>query len=493
MQRHMPYSRESTVAAQATPCDNLVALSQSPALSSACAHKRLALIATILASSMALIDSTVVNVALPSIQSELHAGVMGMQWVVDAYLLLLGSLVLVGGALGDRLGRRGVFIAGTAVFMVASAGCGLAPNLSLLIAARALQGVGAALLVPGSLAIIGSVFEGEQRAKAIGTWAGSGAIMAAIGPAFGGWLVDSFDWRAIFFLNLPLAIATIVLARMSVPDSRASASSSGLDWQGALSAACGLGALTYGLTEASSRGFASEIVLGSVGAGVVLMAVFINIEARSPHPMMPLDVFRSREFTGVNLVTLLLYFALSGALFFLPFTLIRAYGYSATQAGASLLPLPLVIGVFSRYTGALTARYGARLMLIVGPCVAGLGFAMFVLTLVSTRYWLAIFPPLFVTGLGMTITVSPLTSTVMAAVNADRIGVASGINNAVARVAGLLAVAVLGIVFVWSHDRALAQGEQHAVAAAFRAVAVASAICAFMAAACSAATIKSKS
>jgi len=436
-------------------CDELVIRTQPVAGDYRCVHKRLALASTILGSSMAFIDGSVVNVALSSIQNELGASVAAIQWVVNAYLLFLGSLVLIGGSMGDRFGRRNVFVAGIGLFTIASVACGLAPGSGTLIAARAIQGMGAALLIPNSLAIIGAVFDEKERGQAIGTWAGVAAIMSAVGPVAGGWLVDVLSWRAIFFINVPLACVTIALAIMSIPNSYRIDTRQPLDWPGALAAVTGLAMLTYGLTIASSRGLGSPVVLALIVAGVAALIAFVAIEIKSGNPMMPVDVFRSRDFVGVNVITLLLYFGLSGVLFFLPFTLIRAHHFTATEAGAALLPMPVVVGLLSRFAGALTNRIGPRAMLTTGPFVTAVGFILLGLLSTHDGYWSALFPALMAIGLGMTITVAPLTTTVMTSTTRDRIGVASGINNAVARVAGLLAVAVLGIVFVGVHNAAL--------------------------------------
>ncbi|MEM1043239.1 MAG: MFS transporter [Bacteroidota bacterium] len=413
------------------------------------------LAATIGGSSLAFIVGSVVNVALPAMQRGLGATVAEVQWVLNAYLLFLGALILVGGSAGDRFGRRRLFVAGTVVFTLASVGCGLAPTTGWLIAARAVQGVGAALLVPNSLAIISAAFEGAERGKAIGTWAGFSALTTALGPVLGGWLVDAFSWRWVFFVVVPVALGTLGIALWKVPESRDRASTGRLDAAGAALAAASFGALTYGLIASAERGWGDSVVLAAVAGAVGLFGLFLLREARAPDPMVPLDLFRSPTFSGANAVTLGLYFALTGVLFFLPFNLIQVQGYSATAAGAAFLPFSLVVGFFSRPAGGLVERFGARLPLVVGPLVTALGLALLVVPSVGGWYWTTFFPPMLVLGTGMAIAVAPLTTVVMDSVDESHAGTASGVNNAASRIAGLLAVAVLGVVALGTFNAAL--------------------------------------
>ncbi|MBO9707243.1 MAG: MFS transporter [Caulobacter sp.] len=409
-------------------------------------RKRLALAATVLGSSLAFVDGSVVNVALPAMRTALKADAAQVQWIVNAYLLLLGALVLIGGSAGDRFGRRRVFVSGIVLFAVASLACALAPDVRWLIAARAVQGVAAALVVPSSLAILGATFDDAERGGAIGAWAGFGAVTTAIGPVLGGWLVDHVSWRAIFLINLPLAAAAVWLALAAVRESR-DPDVTHLDWAGATLAALGLGATTWGLTAAGARGWSSPAVWSALAAGAVLLAAFVASQARGRHPMMPLSLYRSRTFSGANLLTLALYFGLNGALFFLPFELIARHGYSAAKAGATLLPFSLVMGTLSGVAGKAADRFGARPLLTLGPILAGAGFALLGAPWLGSGYWTGVLPGVLTLALGMTIAVAPLTNTVMSAVPPTHAGVASGINNAVARIAGLLAVAVLGLVY----------------------------------------------
>ena len=425
-------------------------------------RKRLTLAATILGSSMAFIDGSVVNIALPAIQQALHADAASTQWIVNAYLLLLGALVLVGGSAADLYGRRRIFLVGIAVFTLASIACGLSPNITVLIFSRAAQGFGAALLTPASLAMLGATFDQHERGHAIGIWAGAGALTAAAGPVLGGWLVDQVSWRAIFLLNIPLAVAAAGLAMFFAGESRDD-NARRLDWIAAITVTIGLATVTWALSAIPASGFRDQSVLAALGVGAAFLVAFIAIEARSREAaMMPLSLYRSRNFAATNALALLLYFALGGALYYLPFGLIRLGGYSATQAGAALLPFALIMSFGASLAGALSDRFGPRLSLTAGPIIAACGLTLLAFVDFRKSYWTGVFPAISVLAIGMTITVPPLTSIVMSSVGEARAGIASGINNAVARVAGLFAVAALGAVLFASFSHYAAAPPAHA-------------------------------
>ena len=450
-------------AATAGPCDRGIAhgVAEPPA-SKPASHPTGTLAATILGSSLAFIDGSVVNVGLVAIERDLGASGASIGWLINAYLLPLGALVLLGGVAGDRWGRKRVFLSGMAVFTLASLACALAPGFVWLLAARAVQGVGAAFMMPASLALIGAAFSGEARGRAVGTWATAGAITGALGPLAGGWLIDTVGWRAIFLINLPIAIAAAWLAWSCVDESR-SGDPAPLDGGGALLATTGLALLTIGLTVlAGQRGSADGAAVASAAsaashtasavmavlAGLALLLGFVLLEARlGAKAMMPLALFGTKSFVGVSLLTLFLYAALGGVFVLLPYLLIESGGYSAAAAGAALLPLPIALGLGSRAAGRLAERTGARLLLTIGPCIVAAGVALFLrIGPGPIDYLSVVLPALTVLACGLTLSVAPLTAAVMSAVDAAHVGSASGVNNATARIAGLLATALLGLV-----------------------------------------------
>jgi EmrB/QacA subfamily drug resistance transporter len=434
------------------PCDEAAIRCERPVSPSVTAAGPWVLAAAIIGSSLAFIDGTVVSVALPAIAREFSATGAEVQWVVEAYALLLAALLLVGGSLGDRMGRRRIYMLGIVLFTLASIVCGLAPSVSLLIAGRAVQGVGGALLVPGSLALISSSFGPEQRGRAIGTWSGFSGITAAVGPVLGGWLVEH-SWRWAFFINVPLAVVVLLLLR-NVPETRSSRRKR-LDPLGAALVTTGLGGLTFGLIESTQRGWTDPSVLVALVLGGAGLTAFVFWEARTDHPMLPLALFRSSDFSGVNALTLFLYGALACVFFFLPLNLIQVQGYSPLEAGAALLPFIVILFFLSRWSGRLVERYGARRPLLIGPALAALGFFLMSLPGIGGPYWRTFLPGIVVLGLGMAVSIAPLTTVIMNAAGEEDAGIASGINNAVSRAAGLLSIALFGILLANVFEREL--------------------------------------
>jgi EmrB/QacA subfamily drug resistance transporter len=425
---------------------------------------RWVLLVTVLGSGLVALDATVVNVALPAIGQDFGAGLMGLQWIVNAYALTLAGLLLLGGSLGDRYGRRRLFVFGILWFAVASLICAIAPNTPSLIVARALQGVGAALLTPGSLAIIETTFHPEDRSAAIGAWSGLGGVMIAIGPVVGGYLTTAMSWRWIFFINLPFAALAAWAAMQHLPESRQETAAGRLDYVGAVLAALGLGGVVFALTVGPD-GWKTPIVLVTGVAGIITLVSFVLVERSSRHPLLPLAIFRSRQFTAANAVTFVIYGALGGALFLFPLQLQRVVGLSALESGSALIPMTILMLLLSPLAGRISQRTGPRVPMTLGPFVAAVGLALLVRVGPAGGYWITILPAVVVFGLGLSITVAPLTATVLAAAGPEHAGIASAINNDVARAAGLIAVATLPLVAGITGRAAL---DPHILSAGFR-------------------------
>ena len=436
--------------AHSGPCDKGAILHGEAGPPHSAAAARWTLVAAILGSSMAFIDGTVVNVALPAIQRELNATATDAQWIVESYALFLAALLLVGGSLGDHFGRRRIFMIGVALFTVASMACGISSTVSALIAARSVQGIGAALLVPGSLSLLSAAFPESERGAAIGTWSAFSGMAAAVGPVIGGYLVDHHSWVWAFLLNAPIGVVLLLVCAGKVQESVGSASRTPVDVFGGALATVGLAGVVFALIEAPAQGWTDGGVLGAAGIGIAALAGFVVWERRSPAPMLDMASFRQKDFAAANLLTFLLYAGLGGSLYFLPLNLIQVQGYSAMWAGAALLPFVIIMFALSAWAGGLVDRYGSRPPLVLGPAIAALGFALFTVPSLDANYWASFFPAVCVLGVGMSITVAPLTTTVMNSLGPDLAGVASGINNAVSRVAGLLAIAVFGVVLASS-------------------------------------------
>src|SRR5215813_11116674 len=439
-----------------------------PTLSYSSAPGRWVLLVTVLGSGLASLDATVVNIALPTIGRDFHTGIADLQWVTNGYTLTLAAFLLLGGSLGDRFGRRKVYLTGIVWFAVASAACGFAPGVVFLIITRVLQGVGAALLTPGSLAILEASFVPADRARAIGAWSGLSGVAVAAGPLVGGYLISAASWRWIFFINVPVAIVVVALGLRHVPESRDPSVTGAIDYAGALAAVVFLTGITFAFIEAPTLGWSSPAVLAMTAAGVVGLAAFLVREGTAAAPMLPLSIFRDRQFAATNAVTFLVYAALTGATFLLPVTLQVVWGYTPLASGLALLPLTIIMLALSARSGQLATRIGPRLQMSVGPLVVGAGLAMLTMVTSGSSYVVYVLPAVVVFGLGLAITVAPLTATAMSSAPAEHSGIASAVNNDVARFGGLLAVAVLpalaGITGkVYLHPDALAAGFKTAV------------------------------
>jgi EmrB/QacA subfamily drug resistance transporter len=441
------------------------------------AQGRWVIAATVLGSGMAMLDSTVVGIALPSINRNFHGGVGSLQWVVTGYLLTLAAFLLLGGSLGDHLGRRRIFMIGTVWFALASAACGLAPGAGVLVAARVVQGVGAALMTPASLAIIQASFRPDDRARAIGAWSGLGGVASAIGPLLGGYLLAVASWRWVFFINLPVAAAVVAVTWRHVPESKDPAGDAHIDMWGASLAVAFLAGSTYALIEGPTRGWSDPAVLFGIAVAILAGPCFLLVEWRSSHPMLPLRLFRSRQFSGANGVTFVVYGALGGALFLLPVELQLVAHYTPLESGLALLPLTVVMLAFSARSGQLSARIGPRLQMTVGPVIVGAGLALLVRATNPGNYLTQVFPAVMVFAIGLAITVAPLTATAMGAAPTEESGIASAVNNTVARAASLFAVAVLPLLSGLTGAAALAPAE---LSSGFRtAMLISGATCAF--------------